>query len=226
VKRATKAKPSSRKDQPGRRTPTSTDTRVSPSRNLVPNETSIPRRVGYARVSTDQQTTDLQIDALKKAGCDVIFEESASGSLRSRKELERALASLRPGDTLCIWKLDRLGRSLSHLLELAEELREQNIGLYSVCDNIDTSTPSGRVIYAVIGAFAEFERDSIRERIRAGIRAKKDRGEPTGRRPVLNSTQIRAAQKMIEGGESPTSVARVLKCGRSTLYRALERETA
>jgi DNA invertase Pin-like site-specific DNA recombinase len=180
-----------------------------------------PRLVGYARVSTDDQTTRLQLDALKAAGCDAVFEESESGARRSRPQLDRALGELRPGDTLVVWKLDRLGRSLRDLLDVAEALRERDVALRSLTEHIDTSTAAGKMLYAVLGAVAQFERDVLRERTVAGMRAAKSRGEHIGRPPALSPLQIREAKKMLDRGESPNHVARVLRVGRSTLYRHL-----
>jgi DNA invertase Pin-like site-specific DNA recombinase len=179
------------------------------------------RLVGYARVSTDEQTTRMQLDALEAAGCDPIFEESESGARRSRPQLDRALGELRPGDTLVVWKLDRLGRSLRDLLDVAEALRERDVALRSLTEHIDTSTAAGKMLYAVLGAVAQFERDVLRERTVAGMRAAKSRGEHIGRPPALSPLQIREAKKMLDRGESPNHVARVLRVGRSTLYRAI-----
>jgi DNA invertase Pin-like site-specific DNA recombinase len=180
-----------------------------------------PRLVGYARVSTDEQTTALQLDALYAAGCAIIHEDSASGALRSRPGLDRALADLHAGDTFVVWRLDRLGRSLRDLLDVAEMLRERDVALRSLTDHIDTGTAAGRMLYAVLGAVAQFERDVLRERTVAGLAAAKRRGERLGRPPALSSAQIREAKKMLRRGESPNHVARVLRVGRSTLYRAV-----
>lgn len=179
--------------------------------------------VGYARVSTDAQTTALQRDALHAAGCERIFEETESGAVRSRPNLDRALLQLRPGDTLVVWKLDRLGRSLRDLLDVAEALRERGVALRSLTEHIDTSTAAGKMLYAVLGAVAQFERDVLRERTIAGIRAARVRGERLGRPPALTPLQVREARVMLERGESPSHVARILRVGRSTLYRALIR---
>ncbi len=177
--------------------------------------------MGYARVSTDEQTTRLQRDALLAAGVKIVFEDKESGALRSRPRLDRALAELRAGDTLVVWKLDRLGRSLRNLLEVAETLRERGVALRSLTEHIDTASAAGKMLYAVLGAVAQFERDVLRERTVAGMRAAKSRGEHIGRPPALTSSQIREARKMLERGESPSHVARVLRVGRSTLYRAI-----
>jgi DNA invertase Pin-like site-specific DNA recombinase len=178
-------------------------------------------RLGYARVSTDDQTTALQRDALEKAECDEIFEDAASGSSRSRPGLDRALERLRAGDTLVVWRLDRLGRSLRDLLDLAEALQSRGVALRSLSDHIDTSTAAGRMLYAVLGAVAQFERDVMRERTTAGLAAAKRRGERLGRRPALTPAQVREARAMLERGEGAAHVARVLRVGRSTLYRAI-----
>ncbi len=180
-----------------------------------------PRLVGYARVSTDEQTTALQLDALRAAGCAVIHEDSASGASRSRPGLSRALEDLAADDTLVVWRLDRLGRSLRDLLDISEMLRERDVALRSLTDHIDTGTAAGRMLYAVLGAVAQFERDVLRERTVAGMRAAKKRGEHIGRPAALSPAQVREAKKMLERGESPNHVARVLRVGRSTLYRAI-----
>ncbi len=180
-----------------------------------------PRLIGYARVSTDEQTTALQIDALHAAGCAAIHEDSASGASRSRPGLDRAIEDLRAGDTLVVWRLDRLGRSLRDLLDISEMLQERDVALRSLTDHIDTGTAAGRMLYAVLGAVAQFERDVLRERTVAGMRAAKSRGEHIGRPLALTPLQVREAKGMLTRGESPNHIARVLRCGRSTLYRAL-----
>ncbi len=180
-----------------------------------------PRLIGYARVSTDEQTTALQLDALSAAGCAAIHEDSASGASRSRPGLSRAIEDLSAGDTLVVWRLDRLGRSLRDLLDISEMLREREVALRSLTDHIDTGTAAGRMLYAVLGAVAQFERDVLRERTVAGMRAAKSRGEHIGRPSALSSAQVREAKKMLDRGESPNHVARVLRVGRSTLYRAI-----
>jgi len=180
-----------------------------------------PCLIGYARVSTDEQTTALQLDALRAAGCAAIHEDSASGASRSRPGLSGAIEDLRAGDTLVVWRLDRLGRSLRDLLNISEMLRDRDVALRSLTDHIDTGTAAGRMLYAVLGAVAQFERDVLRERTVAGMRAAKKRGEHIGRPSALSPTQIREAKKMLERGESPNHVARVLRVGRSTLYRAI-----
>ena len=179
------------------------------------------QKIDYARVSTDYQHLDLQNDALKKAGCHVIYEEKASGKNTDRPELEQCRKALRLGDTLVVWKLDRLGRSLRHLLDSAEALRERGVALRSLTEHIDTGTAAGQMLYSVLGAVAQFERDVLRERTVAGLAAAKRRGEHLGRPFALTPAQVREAKKMLGRGESPNHVARVLRVGRSTLYRAI-----
>jgi DNA invertase Pin-like site-specific DNA recombinase len=180
-----------------------------------------PRLVGYARVSTDEQTTALQLDALRAAGCAVIHEDSASGGSRSRAGLERALSDTVRGDTLVVWRLDRLGRSLPHLLETAEALKTRGVKLRSLTEHIDTGTAAGRMLYAVLGAVAQFERDVIRERTISGLAAAKARGERIGRRPALSPAQRREARAMRDRGNGANHIARVFRVGRATVYRAL-----
>jgi len=138
-------------------------------------------KIGYARVSTKDQSLDLQIDALKKEGCKQIFHEVVSGTKTERAELDRLLSQLREGDILVIWKLDRLGRSLKHLVELVHELNEKGIGLQSINDPIDTTTSQGRLVFNIFASLAEFERDIIRERTQAGLKAARARGRVGGR---------------------------------------------
>jgi len=180
-----------------------------------------PRLIGYARVSTDDQTTRLQRDALKTARCRTIFEDTASGGQRSRAQLHKALSSVNRGDTLVVWRLDRLGRSLRDLLDVADDLRERGVALRSLTEHLDTATAAGQMLYAVLGAVAQFERDVLRERTLAGMRAAKARGERLGRPPALSRLQVREAKRMVRRGDGVNHVARVFRVGRSTLYRAL-----
>lgn len=179
------------------------------------------RLVGYARVSTQDQTTALQIDALKAAGCVETHQDRVSGSVVRRPGLETALASLRPGDVLVVWRLDRLGRSLAHLVELVSELQGRGVGFLSLSDAIDTTSAGGRLVFHIMASLAEFERSLIGERTRAGMAAARARGSMVGRRRALTPAQLDHARLLIERGESPSVVARSLGCGRSTLYRAL-----
>ena len=137
--------------------------------------------VGYARVSTTEQTLDLQFDALKKAGCSKIFTDTASGAKTERKGLDEALSYVREGDTLVVWRLDRLGRSLTHLIETVSQLDNRKIGFKSLTEQIDTTTSGGKLIFHIFGALAEFERNLIRERTNAGLQAARARGRVGGR---------------------------------------------
>jgi len=185
-------------------------------------ETGAKRLVGYARLSTDQRTAALQLDALRSAGCAVIHQDSASGASRSRPGLGRALKDLAAGDTLVVWKLDRFGLSVRDLLDVVEALRERRVALRSLTEHIDTRTAAGKMLYGVLRAVAQSERDVLRERTIAGMRAAKSRGERIGRPPALTPSQVREAKKMLGRGESANRVARVLRVGRSTLYRHLQ----
>lgn len=178
--------------------------------------------IGYCRVSTREQNLDLQRDALEAAGCDKIFEDQASGARADREGLAQALAYVRAGDTLVVWKLDRLSRTVRQLVEFAEELRSREIGFRSLQDAIDTTTPAGRFFFHMMAALAEMERDLIRERTRAGLAAAKARGRNGGRPPKLTPKQIHHAQRLLADPEvSVTELARSLGIARSTLYRAL-----
>ena len=161
------------------------------------------------------------MDALQAARCRKIFEDKLGGGLRSRPQMDRALADLRAGDTLVGWKLDRFGRSLRKLLEIAEILRERDIALQSLTEHLDTATAAGRMLYSVLVAVAQFERDVLRERTVAGIRAAQARGEHVGRPRALIASQVWEARKMLDRGENGSHVARVMRVGRTTLYRAI-----
>ena len=178
--------------------------------------------VGYARVSTDDQDHALQLDALRAAGCERIITETASGSRTDRIELARLIENARTGDTLVVWRLDRLGRSLRHLIDLSEQLQERGIGLRSITEAIDTSTPAGRFMFSILGALGQMEREIIIERTRAGLRAAAARGRRGGRPPALDEARVRAARAMLAGGTmSAAEVARQLGISPSTLYRHL-----
>jgi DNA invertase Pin-like site-specific DNA recombinase len=178
-------------------------------------------KYGYARVSTDEQTPALQLAALKKAGCKAVFkDEGLSGATTKRPGLTRCLNALRPGDTLIVWKLDRLGRSLRDLITMLDELRAQGIKFRSVTEAIDTETPAGRAMWQMIGVLAELERSLITERTRAGVKAAKGRGVKFGRKPKL-TTQQRHARQLLAQGETAQDVAALLNVHRTTLYRAL-----
>ena len=182
-------------------------------------------RVGYARVSTKDQGFHLQEDALKKAGCEQIFKEVASGARTSRPVLEDLLSRLRSGDVLVIWKLDRLGRSLPHLVTLANDLLERRVGLISLNDPIDTTTPQGRLVFGIFAALAEFERALIRERTQAGLEAARARGRKGGRPAGLSkqaeATAMAAETLYKEGRMGVQAICDQLSISKPTLYRYL-----
>lgn len=183
-------------------------------------------KVGYARVSTIDQNPDLQRKALLAAGCARVFEDHVSGRATHRPGLEDALALLRPGDVLVVWKLDRLGRSLSHLIRLLQTLGDRGVGFCSLTESIDTTTASGRLMFHLVGAMAEFERGLTSERTREGLVAARSRGVRLGRRPSMSEAQIAHAVSMKNSGEKIDVIAGVLGVKRSTLYRVLSRSTA
>ena len=178
--------------------------------------------IGYARVSTPDQKLSLQHDALQRAGCDRVFDDQASGARTDRPGLAEALAYLRAGDTLVVWKLDRLGRSMSHLIEKVGELVARGIGFRSLTENIDTTTPGGMLVFNIFGSLAQFERDLIRERTQAGLRAARERGSKGGRRPVVTPDKLRKARAHIAAGLTVREAAARLKIGKTALYKALE----
>lgn len=178
-------------------------------------------KIGYARVSTDDQNPDLQLDALKRAGCEKIYVDKISGAKRQRPELNKCLAKLDDDDVLIVWKLDRLGRSLHDLIAFLDDLKERNIQFQSLTESIDTETPTGRAMWQMIGILAELERSLIKERTKAGREAAKARGVKMGRKPKLTPQQINHARKLIEEGENPGQVAKLLNVARSTLYAHL-----
>ena len=183
--------------------------------------------IGYARVSTGDQTLDLQRDALRAAGCIDIYEEQASGARVARPELSAALRACREGDMLVIWKLDRLGRNTKHLIEIADDLAHRGIGLKTLTGfDIDTSTPHGRLALQMFAALAEYERALIQERINAGIAAARARGRKGGRKPKLSADQQHLAQEMARGGIAITTIAQTLQVSRHTIYKALAQTTA
>jgi DNA invertase Pin-like site-specific DNA recombinase len=176
--------------------------------------------IGYARVSkADTQDTAAQVAALKAAGCGRIFEEKASGGRWDRPELHRLLDQLRAGDSLVVWKLDRLSRSLKDLLTLLERVEQTGAGFRSLTEAVDTSGAAGRMLVQMLGAFAEFERAMVRERTRAGLDAARARGQVGGRRPKLTATQRAEAQRMLSEGRSAAEVARVFQVHRGTISR-------
>jgi len=179
-------------------------------------------RYGYARVSTDDQNPALQLAALKKAGCRTVFKDDGlSGATIKRPALLRCLKTLNDGDTLVVWKLDRLGRSLRDLITMLDDLRARGVKFHSLTEAIDTDTPTGRAMWQMIGVLAELERSLIGERTRAGVKAAKRRGVKFGRKPKLTPQHIAHARKLIDNGEARHYVADLLSVDRTTLYRAL-----
>lgn len=176
--------------------------------------------VGYARVSTQEQDTSLQLDALRAAGCEKLFEEKASGAQRDRPQLKAALDYMRAGDTLVVWKLDRLARSMRQLIDTVEDLHSRDIGFRSLTEAIDTTTAGGKLIFHIFGALAEFERSVIRERTTAGLRAARARGRLGGRPPALTEQKLVMARAMLrDPGITVEDVARQLEVSPATLYR-------
>jgi DNA invertase Pin-like site-specific DNA recombinase len=179
-------------------------------------------KYGYARVSTDDQTPALQLAALKKAGCKTVFKDDGlSGATTKRPALLRCLKKLEHGDTLIVWKLDRLGRSLRDLIAMLDDLKQRGVKFRSLTEHVDTETPTGRAMWQMIGVLAELERSLISERTRAGVKAAQRRGVKFGRKPKLTPQQIDHAQKLIEDGQRREVVADLFKVSRVTLYRAL-----
>ncbi len=183
-------------------------------------------QIGYARVSTLDQEMALQLDALRAAGCDRIFEDRASGAKTDRPGLAQAIAFVREGDVLVTWKLDRLARSLPHLIETVTQLEKSGAGLRSLTKAIDTTTPGGRLIFHVFGALAQFERDLIRERTRAGLTAAAAHGRRGGRKPVVTADRLERAKALIAKGLTVREAASRLKMGKTALYDALISKTA
>ncbi|EOT4178661.1 recombinase family protein [Escherichia coli] len=175
--------------------------------------------IGYVRVSTNDQNTDLQRNALNCAGCELIFEDKISGTKSDRPGPKKLLRTLSAGDTLVVWKLDRLGRSMRHLVVLVEELRERGVNFRSLTDAIDTSTPMGRFFFHVMGALAEMERELIVERTRAGFAAARQEGRNGGRKPKLTVEQWEQAGRLIESGIYQQQVALIYDLGISTVYK-------
>jgi DNA invertase Pin-like site-specific DNA recombinase len=177
-------------------------------------------KIGYARISTQGQSLDLQRDALTAAGCEKIFEDVASGAKDARQGLAEAIAYARDGDTLVVWKLDRLGRSLKHLIETVNQLQAKGIGFASVQESIDTTTSGGKLIFHVFGALAEFERELIRERTQAGLKAARVRGKKGGRPRSLTPEQVELARALMNNPDvSIASICQTLKISAPTLYR-------
>jgi DNA invertase Pin-like site-specific DNA recombinase len=183
--------------------------------------------LGYARVSTLEQNAALQHDALSAAGCWRVFTDHVSGAKEDRPELGRVLEQLRDGDTLAVWRLDRLGRSLRHLIDTVTELAERGVGFRSTTESIDTTTSGGRLVFHVFGALAQFERELARERTLAGLKAARARGRMGGRPALMTGDKTTTARRMYEQQElTVEQIARALGVSRSTIYRALNRSGA
>jgi DNA invertase Pin-like site-specific DNA recombinase len=179
--------------------------------------------VGYARVSTHEQNLDLQLDALKQAGCQKIFTDKISTLKAERKGLDEALTFLRPGDVLVVWKLDRLGRTLKQLIELVALFNQKGIGFKSLKETIDTTTSTGKLVFHIFAALAEFERDIIHERTRAGLDAARARGRRGGRPKALTPKQVALAQSLYDSQEhSIQDICDTLHIAKSTLYRYIQ----
>ena len=176
--------------------------------------------IGYARVSKTEQHLELQLDALNKAGCEQIYTDKITGSKTERKGLEEALSHLRKGDTLVVWRLDRLGRSLKHLIDTLKGFHEKGIEFKSLTENIDTSTPTGMLMFHLIGALAEFERNLIRERTNAGLEAARARGHKGGRPKKGETETKRMARKLYEDKTiTIKDICTSLRISKATLYR-------
>lgn len=174
--------------------------------------------IGYARVSTQEQNLDLQLDELKKVGCSKIFTDKVSGVKEERMGLSKALDYMREGDTLVVWKLDRLGRSLKQLIEIVNKLNKSEIGFISLKENIDTTTSSGKLIFHIFASLSEFERDIIRERTKAGLDAARSRGRLGGRPRVMNRRKTLMAKSLMENPNNKVSdICRLLNVSKATL---------
>ncbi len=177
------------------------------------------QRIGYARVSTDDQHLDLQRDALKQAGCSVIYEEAASGKSSVRPELDQCRKALRTGDALVVWRLDRLGRSLPDLVQIVADLEQRGVGFESLTEKIETGSAAGKLVFHVFAALAEFERGLIRERTLAGLSAARARGRTGGRKPKLDAQQVREIKALLRDPDIQVAeVARRYGVSRTTLY--------
>ncbi|ELV07232.1 DNA-invertase from lambdoid prophage e14 [Wohlfahrtiimonas chitiniclastica SH04] len=190
----------------------------------VTQEIQLKSYIGYARISTADQNLDLQLEALKNFGCIKIFTDVASGAKAERPGLDDALNYLREGDTLVVWKLDRLGRSLSHLLQIIDSLSQRHIHFKSITDSaIDTTTSSGQLMLTMIAALSEFERNLIRERTKEGLAVAKARGRKGGRRPVITDQKLKKAKQLIDKGLTVREAASAIGVGKSSLYESLKK---
>ena len=180
--------------------------------------------IGYARVSTDDQKLDLQLDALRGVGCEKLHTDHVSGTSKLKPGLEEALAYLRSGDTLVVWKLDRLGRTVKGLVDMVQALQEKGIQFRSITDGIDTSTSAGRFFFHVMAALAQMERELVHERTMAGLKAARARGRLGGRKPKMDDSRRKSAKHLLDSGMGPKEVAANLGVSRATLYRSLSGE--
>ena len=180
--------------------------------------------IGYARVSTSQQDTDLQLAALKEAGCEKVFEETASGAKADQPELRRCLEYLREGDVLVTWKLDRLARSLKQLVDIVHDLGERKVGFRCLTQNIDTTSSSGKLVFGIFATLAEFERELIRERTTAGLKAARAQGR-IGGRPKLDPGKVTELNRRLSEGESWRSIAKALDISQATISRYKQQVT-
>lgn len=178
-------------------------------------------RIGYARVSTPDQRLDVQYEALTGAGCEKVFDDTVSGRVSDRPGLRRALDILRHGDTLVVWKLDRLGRTVKQLVNLVSTFEQQGIAFVSLTDSIDTSTPAGRFFFHVMASLAEMERELTVERTRAGLATARAKGRTGGRRRLMTDSKLESARKLLASGTPPREVASSLGVSVATLYRWL-----
>lgn len=192
--------------------------------NEKTDKSSFMAAIGYARVSTLDQNMALQLDALRKAGCEKVFEDKASGLKTDRPGLTEAIRYVRDGDTLTVWKLDRLGRSMKHLIEIITELQAKGVGFRSITENIDTTTSGGRLVFHLFGALAQFERDLIGERTRAGLQAAEERGRRGGRQVVVTPEKLAKARQHLAAGLNVREAAARVKIGKTALYEALRNE--
>jgi DNA invertase Pin-like site-specific DNA recombinase len=180
-------------------------------------------KIGYARVSTDEQNPELQNDALEQAGCEKIYEDKISGAKKDRPKLNEALDYARKGDCLVVWRLDRLGRSLKHLIEIVEGLEANGVGFISLQEGFDTTTSGGKLVFQIFGALAEFERNLIRERTNAGLKAARARGRVGGRKAKLNSSQIDTLKSMYASkAHTVKEICEVFGITKPTFYRYVE----
>lgn len=185
------------------------------------------RSLGYARISSAGQHLDLQRDALERAGCERIFSDTASGALDERPQLAKVIAALRSGDTLVVWRLDRLGRSLRHLIDTVNDLRDRGVGFRSLQESIDTSTSGGKLVFHVFGALAEFERELVRERTQAGLAAARARGRFGGRPRAMTPDKVRLARQLYDSREHTVeAIAKTLGVSRASIYRHLSPSAA